>query len=307
MDGSGIGVSIQRKEAMDKVTGAAKYNTDFIAPGLLHAKLLTSPFAHAKIIAIDITTALKSSGVLAILTGDDFDFLTGSIIEDRPPLAKGKVRYYGEPVAVVVAYSEVEAAKAVNLIKVEYQPLLSVNSPSDAVKSGVPLVHENLTRYRIVQPAHPVPNSNIAGTVKIRKGDMQKGWQESEVIVEANFSLPQADHAAMETRSVRAEILPDGQVAIHTSHQAPFKVRQVLSRHFRIDPGKITVITPLVGGAFGGKSPVQLEFIAFAASQAVNGRMVTLTNAREEDIKVSPGKIGLDAKVKLGCTRGGQN
>jgi CO/xanthine dehydrogenase Mo-binding subunit len=105
--------------------------------------------------------------------------------------------------------------------------------------------------YRRIKECFPVPNTNIANHVKIRKGDMAKGWAESEVIAKESFFLPQSDHIAMETCSVRAEIKPDGHVIIHSPSQGPYIIRKKLSRHFGIDIGKITVHTPIVGGAFG--------------------------------------------------------
>jgi CO/xanthine dehydrogenase Mo-binding subunit len=301
-----IGKSVPRKESLDKVTGAAKYTDDYEATGLLHARMVTSPYAHAKIKAIEYENSLRVSGVRAVLTGQYFPQLVGSTIIDRPPIAIDKVRYNGEPVAVVVADSEVEAEKAAHMIKVEYESLPVVNSPSEALKKDSPLVHEKLGEYEIIDETFPEPNTNIANRTKIRKGDIQKGWNESEVNVEASFSFPPSDHAAMETRSVRARILPDGRVIIYSSSQAPFAIKELISRFFNIHPGNVIVHVPFVGGAYGGKTPVQLEFIAYLCSKAVGGRPVKLTNTREEDLVTSPVHIGLDAKIKLGCTKAGR-
>ncbi len=117
---------------------------------------------------------------------------------------------------------------------------------------------------------------------------MNKGWKESDIIIEENFSIPQSDHLAMETRNARAEILADGTVLIYTSSQAPFAIKEELSKVFSIPEGKIIVQVPLVGGAFGGKATVNLEFLAYLASRAVGGRMVIIANSREEDIATSP-------------------
>lgn len=301
-----IGKNVPRKEALEKVTGAAKYTNDDIRPGLLHVKMTTSTYAHANIVSIDTSKAWKVPGVRAIVTGKQFPFLTGTPLEDRPPIAIDKVRYYGEPVAVVVADYEFQAKKAAELIKVAYEPLPVVNSVGEAIKRTAPLIHENLERYKRVEEVYPENNTNIANRTKIRKGDMEKGWRKSEVIVTANVSFPQSDHAAMETRCARAEILPDGRAIIHSASQSPFVIKKVISRYFQIHPGKVIVHTPLVGGAFGGKVSIQLEFIAFLASYAVGGRMVKIVNTREEDFITSPVHIGLDARVKLGCTKSGE-
>lgn len=301
-----IGFDTLRKEAWDKVTGRAIYTGDEIKAGTLHARILISPHAHANIKSIDTSEALKVSGVKAVLTGQDCAVRIGSILEDRPPLAVGKVRHFGEPVALAVAFSERAAAEAVNKIKVEYVPLPEVFTPSEAVESTAPLVHENLSSYKkAVSDVYPEPNTNIAERVKIRKGDMAMGWAESEVIIEASFQLPKSDHIAMETRNAKAEILPDGEVIITTSSQAPFTVKKMISQYFNLEEGKVVVKTPLVGGGFGGKAAMTLEILAYLASKAVNGQAVKIAYTREEDIVSAPGSIGLEAKVKLGATKDG--
>ena len=305
-DAIGIGVSIPRKESFDKVTGKARYTDDTLIPGTLHAKMLTSSYAHAKIKSIDISEAKKSPGVQAVITGDYFPTLCGTVLEDRPPIAREKVRYNGEPVAVVIANSEQEAMKALKLINVEYEPLPIVNSISDALKSSATLIHENLGQYKhAAQGVHPEGNTNISDRVKIRKGDTEKGWEESEVIVDGSFSVPQSDHIAMETRSARAQIMPDGRVIIYTSSQGPYSVKKLISKYYNIPEGNIVVKVPFVGGGFGGKAAMQLELIAYLASKAVNGKLVKIANSREEDIKTSPCKIGIEANLKIGATRDG--
>ena len=306
MENIAIGVSVPRKESLDKVTGIAKYNNDYIIPGVLYAKTLTSAYAHARIKSVDTKEALDATGVRAVITGKDNPVLCGVIIRDCPPIAIDKVRYYGEPVAVVVADSEREAMSAVKLIKVEYEPLPVINSVSEALANNSVLIHENLSQYKINEEGvFPEPNTNISHRVKIRKGDMEKGWSESEVIVEAGFFLPQTDHMAMETRNCRTQIVPEGQIIISSATQAPFSIKEEISQDFSIEEGIIDVKTPLVGGGFGGKAAVNLEKIAYLASKAVGGRMVKLVNTREEDFITSPCGIGFEAKLKLGATKEG--
>lgn len=302
-----VGLSVRRKEAFDKVTGAAKYNNDFTVPGLLHAQLVTSPHAHARIAAVDVSDARRVPGVRAVVTGDEVSLLCGEVLEDRPPLARGKVRYFGEPVVLVVADSEEEAMRGCRAVRVAYEPLPVVNSPSAALAPGSPLVHEDLGSYRVAQPpCRPEPGSNVADRAKLRKGDMHRGWAEAEVVVEGRYTLPQLDHAAMETRSARVEILTDGRVLVYCSSQAPFEVQKTLAQYFGLSQGQVIVHTPLLGGAFGGKAVVQLEILAYIASKAVAGRPVKLVNARENDICTSPVAMGLEARVKLGARRDGR-
>lgn len=301
-----VGKSVVRKDIKDKVAGKVKFNSDAILPGILHAKMAISNCAHAHIKSIEIEQAAQAPGVQAVITGDySTGILTGTFLEDRPPIAIGKVRYFGEPVAVVVANSELQASRAVQLIKIEYDPLPVVNSPAEAIKPNAQLLHENIADYRKIKECYPIEKTNIANHVKIRKGDMAQGWSQSEVIAEASYVLPQSDHLAMETRSARALIREDGNIIIHSTSQSPYIIRKKLSRHFGIDAGKIIVHTPAVGGAFGGKAAVQLEMIAYLASKAVGGREVIIINSRTEDMISSPCRIGLEAKIKLGAAKSG--
>ncbi len=300
-----IGKSVIRKEAWDKVSGTAKYTADDSSPGTLHVKLLVSPYAHARIKSIKKEKALQVSGVRAILAGDHFP-LTGEEIRDRPPLATERVRYHGEAVALVVADTPHQAKKAADLIEIEYEPLPVVHNPTEALKRDAPLVHEHLGRYKKEERVYPVPGTNIANQTKIRKGNMEKGWKESEVTVEEHFSFSPSDHAAMETRCSSCEIRSNGDVIITSSSQAPFMIKRLIHEYFDVDIGKVIVETPLVGGGYGGKASIQLELLAYLASRAVGGRKVKLLNSREEDLLTSPVHIGLDATVKLGCTKEGK-
>ena len=302
-----IGQSIRRKEALEKVNGVAKYTADHTVPGLLHAHLVRSTCAHARIQSVETRAAERGSGVRAVVTGAEAAFLCGEVIEDRPPLARDRVRYFGEPVAVVVADSEAEAMAGALAVRVDYAPLPVVNSVGAALAPGAPLLHEGLGDYRVAQaPCFPEPGTNVADRAKLRKGDMAQGWAASEVVVEAGFTLPQMDHAAMETRSACAQVLPDGRVLMHCTSQAPFEVQKVLSQYFGLQQGQVIVTTPLLGGAFGGKAAVQLEVIALLAARAVGTRAVKLVNTREQDIAGSPVGMGLEARIKLGARRDGR-
>ncbi|MBM6649360.1 xanthine dehydrogenase family protein molybdopterin-binding subunit [Bacillus sp. RIT 809] len=301
-----IGKSVKRKESADKVTGRAKYVNDEIEMGTLYAKLLTSVYAHAFIESIDIKKAKKIPGVHAVVTGADYPILVGSSIVDRPPLAYEKVRYFGEPIALVVADSEAIAKQAVTQIRVTYKKLPVVHAPLQAYLERDVLVHENVKQYELEEEVYPEAHTNIANRTKIRKGDIREGFLNSDVVAEETFSFRQSDHAAMETRCTKVEIKPDGEVIVHSTSQAPFEIKRLLSKAFQIDEGKIIVHVPLVGGAYGGKTAVQLEYLAYLASKAVGGRRVIIRNSREEDFITSPVHIGLQAKVKLGCTKNGK-
>ncbi|KRF13649.1 xanthine dehydrogenase family protein molybdopterin-binding subunit [Paenibacillus sp. Soil787] len=306
MNERSIGKSTMRKESWEKVTGTAKYVDDFSKIGILHAKLAVSPHAHAKIISIDSSDAWKVPGVKAVLIGKDHPILTGSPLEDRPPIAIDKVRYYGEPVAIVVAEQEYAAEMAALLIRVEYELLPVLHSPMEAYQQGAPLLHEHLSNYKRHENVYPEPGTNIANRTKIRKGNMEEGWKKSDHIIDVHVTLPQSDHAAMETRRCTAEILPDGKVIISSASQSPYIIRRTISQTFHIPLQKIIVHTPLVGGSFGGKAAIQLEYLAYLASSAVGGKTVKLVNSREQDMISSPVHIGLDARIRLGCTNEGK-
>jgi CO/xanthine dehydrogenase Mo-binding subunit len=301
-----IGRAVYRKEAFEKVTGAARYVGDFSAPGLHHVALVASPLPHARVRSIDIRGALAQPGVRAVLTGNESAFLCGEVLEDRPPLARGKVRYTGEPVALVVADEAAAAAAGAAAVRVDYEELRPVRTVAEALAHGASLVHPELGGYRIAQPPIvPEGGTNIADHAKVRRGDAARAMAGADVVVEARYSLPQVDHAAMETRGCRCEILPDGRIEIHTSSQAPFEVRKMIATYFRLGQGQVVVHAPLLGGGFGGKAPVQLEVLAVLASQALGGRPVKLVNTREADIAGSPVGPGLEARIRLGAKRDG--
>ncbi len=300
-----VGRSVIRKESPDKVSGRVKYLNDLSSPDMLHAALKTSTHAHARIASMDIKEAAASPGVRAVLTGKDFPQYLGLYLGDKTPLAINKVRYYGEPVAVVVADTKLAALRAAELIKVIYEPLPVVDSPSIALKEGAPILHEEMASYAHISAIMPEPGTNIANRTKIRKGDIKSGFEAADVVVADSFSFPPGDHVAMEPRAAITEILPNGQVIIHSTTQAPFVVRALMAEYFGIEPGKITVIAPPIGGGYGGKAGIQLEGLAYLLSKSVGGRKVKLVNTREQDLISSPGHIGFEAKVRLGATKEG--
>lgn len=301
-----IGQSIERKDAWDKVTGAADYTDDLPVTGILCARLLTSTCAHAIIERIDISKALAVRGVKSVLTGEQCPELFGPLVLDRPALAKDVVRYAGEPVALVVAQDEPTAEMAARLIEVEYSPLPFILTPSQALADGAVLVHKQSNGYRkVMTDVYPEAGTNIASRYKIRKGDAHKALLGCGVIVQHRFSMPPSDHLAMEVRTAHAQISSDGNVTITTASQSPYAVRKQISEAFLIPSGQIQVKVPFIGGGFGGKAPVFLEILAFLASRSVGGKAVRLTIPREQDMACAPGRLGLEAEIKLGADKNG--
>ena len=301
-----IGKSIRRKEAWEKVTGKAQYTDDLPVTGILSARLLTSTLAHARILRIDVSKALSAKGVKAVLTGSDCRELFGPLLLDRPALARDVVRYAGEPVAMVIAQDEPAAELAVRLIQVEYEQLPSVLTPSQALSEAAVIIHRHPNEYKkMVTDVFPERKTNIASRYRMRKGNAAEAFGRCDFIVQKHFYLPPSDHMAMEVRTARAEISPDGTVSIITSSQSPYAVRKQLSEAFSIPAGKIQVRVPFVGGGFGGKAPVMLEILAYLASRSVGGKQVRLTIPREQDMGSAPCRIGLDADIKLGTNKEG--
>lgn len=302
-----VGKPEMRIDAVEKSTGKVRFIGDYSVPGLMHAKLVTSTQAHARITSIDTTEAWKMPGVRAIVTGEMFPFHIGPILADRPPLAFQKVRYYGEAVAIIVADHEHQAKLATDKVIVEYENLPVVNSVQQAFQPDATLVHENAEQYtKIISNVYPKSGTNIASHIKIRKGDFDMAWAQCAETITANYSFNLSDHVALETRSVRVEINPSGKVIVHSCTQSPFTIKKVLNQFFNIEVGKILVHVPMVGGAFGGKGTVQLEPLAYLASKAVGGKLVKLEFDREEDMTTAPCRIGLDATVQLGVSKEGK-
>lgn len=301
-----VGTNVPRTDGKDKVAGKVRYADDLWPPGMLFAALAVSPHAHARIKSINTQSALAVPGVRAVFTGTDFPRRIGIYLGDKTALAIGRVRYFGEPVAAVVAVNEAAAVEGAEQVRVEYEPLPVIGSPLEALELGAPLLHEAMAEYFHIPEIHPEPGSNVANRTRVRKGDVEEGFRQAAASIEGEFSFPPGDHAAMEPRVAIAEIGADGRVTIRSSTQAPFVVRELLSGPFEIPIGKIRVIAPRVGGGFGGKDGIQLEALAYLLSKGVGGRPVRLANSREQDLVSSPGRAGLYAKVMLGAAADGK-
>ncbi len=296
-----------RNDAWLKVSGAAKYNDDSVNSLCLQARILTSVAAHARITSINTSGAFGVPGVRAVVTGKDCVQLIGSVLQDMPILAIDRVRYFGEPVAIVVADEEWQAAQGTKQIQVQYEPLPVINTLDDALAPNPTLVHPALMQYtHTVDGIFPEMNSNISNRTKIRKGNMSYGWACCDICVEGDYHLPQASHAYMETRNARAQILPNGQICIHAASQGAHAARALIAKFFRLPESRIIIETPFVGGAYGGKVNPHPETMAFIASRAVNGQEVRISLTREESFYSSACKIGAKVHMKLGADKNGR-
>lgn len=296
---------MSRIETPLKITGQAVYTADLPLPEL-YAALVVSPYAHARIGRIGYAAAQAVPGFQAIVTGPGCRVLTGPLILDKPLLAYDKVRYYGEPVALVVARTQAAADEAAAKVTVDYTPLPVVGEVRKAAEAGAPLIHEGLMAYqRMVGDMNPQKDTNVAAVFHVRKGEMEKGWAACDKVVQRRFDLARSTHLAMELRASQARIAPDGTVEIWSATQSPFALKKLLAQIFQLDEGKLVLKAPLVGGAFGGKSTLFTEALAYLASRACGGRSVRVRLSREQDMASAPSRAGLSADLRLGADKEG--
>lgn len=302
-----IGKSPNRAESLEKVTGRATYVHDMELPGMLHARVLLSPHAHAKIVSIDTSAAKALPGVKAVITGEDAPYLVGLYMIDKVIIARDIVRYQGEVVAAVAAVDEATAQRAISLIKVEYEVLPAVLTIDEALEAKV-LVHEDINELEYLKGVFfPQPDSNIASWNKNKKGDVEKAFAESDFVIENEMFLPAAAHTPLETHVAIAETDPySDKIKIWSSAQSPFAIRQLLARALKIRESDIQVIVPYIGGGFGGKAGIHLEPVVTLLSKACKGRPVKLQSTREEEFNQLPLRAAMRGRVKTGVMKDGK-
>jgi CO/xanthine dehydrogenase Mo-binding subunit len=283
--------SIPRRDAFAKVTGRAVYAIDSTMPYMAHAAVVRAERAHGEIDEIDLADALAAPGVLAVVTGADLIDMAprfGHIIPDHPILAIDKVRYFGEPVAVVIAETVHEAADAAAMIWVEYvdlEPLME----SEAALASETLIHTDT----YVGPAggflgiesKDAATSNVAHEVEIGWGDVDPAFADAHLVIETTTHFPMVYAYAMETYNAIADFRGDSIHVISTA-QHPVMVRRELARIFSLPQSAVRVQVPFVGGGYGSKSYTKLEPLAAVASRAV-GRPVQVTTDVEGAINTT--------------------
>jgi len=304
---SPIGESIQRIDAREKVTGAAKFADDLqFGPGLLYARIKRSPHPHALIKKIDASRALALPGVKAVATGADTPGFIGLYLQDRHIFCTDRVRYVGDPVAGVAAINEEIAEQAVNLIEVEYEVLPPVLDPEFGVSPDAPLLHPDLGTYEVVPFILPKPGTNIANHFKIRKGDADSAWSQCAAIVERKYRIPHVQHVPIEPHVAVALVDETGKVTLWGSSQSPFAQRNLIAKTLGISQSDMRVIAPYVGGGFGSKAGVSMEALAVAIAMKVQGRPVKLRLTREEEFFTCFVRQGLAGYFKMGCDKDGK-
>jgi carbon-monoxide dehydrogenase large subunit len=254
---------------------------------------------------MDTSMALDIPGVKAAITGKDVPSRIGLYLVDRPIFADDRVRYVGDPVAGVVATSEEIAVEAARRVEVEYEELPAVFDPVEAAQPDAPLLHPDMGKYEVANFIFPKPGTNISEHFKLRKGDVESAWPECAAIVESTFRLPNIQHVTIEPHAAVALWEPSGEVTLWTSSQSPFAQRDLIARSLGIPHGNLRVVSPYVGGGFGGKAGVSMEVYAVAMAKALQGHPVKLRMTREEEFIGTTVRQALVAQTKIGCDAGG--
>lgn len=276
-----VGQTKLRVDGLDKVSGQARFLADLSLGRTAHVRLLRSTRAHAHIRRLVVRHALSAPGIKAVVTGKDCPDRIGHALKDQYPIARDKVRYWGEPVAAVVATTTQAAEAALKLIEVEYEALPEILHPHDAVGEGAPLIHENLADYHRDSGIHPIPDSNVCHHYRLHRGDVDSAFAKARVVVENEYWVPWIAHVQLEPHGAAA--LWDGDTfTIWSSSQSPFFIRETVSTLFDLSPSKMRVVIPYVGGGFGGKSDVTIEPLLAVVARAVPGTRVQLILTREE-------------------------
>jgi CO/xanthine dehydrogenase Mo-binding subunit len=301
-----VGKNVPRVDVYDKMTGAAMYADDLqFGPGLYFGRLVRSPCAHALIKNVDARKALEVPGVKGVVTGKDTPTRIGLYLKDRHIFALDRARYVGDAVAGVVATGEEIAEQAAQLVEVEYKKLPAIFDPVEAAQPDAPLIHPDLEKYEVVNFIFPEPGTNISEHFKLRKGDTEAAWPKCAAVVEGTFRLPNIQHVPIEPHVAVALWEPSGQVTLWTSSQSPFAQRDLIAQSLGIPHGSLRVVSPYVGGGFGGKAGVSMEACAVAMARAVKGHPVKLRMTREEEFIGTTVRQSLVAHTRIGCDAGG--
>ena len=289
-----VGYRTRRLDAPAKVTGAIKYAADMWMANMLHMQVLRSPHAHARIVSIDATAALAVPGVECVLTSDDVPGIDnfGVFIEDQPIMARGVVRYVGEGVAAVVAETVDIARAALRLIRVEYEPLPGLFDAHEAMRDGAVQLHD-------------FAEGNICKHTRIRKGDVEAGLEQADVIVEETYRTPAIEHAYLEPEAGLAYVEPDGCVTVQSPSQNITHHRHMLAKILGRPINKVRMIMSTVGGGFGGKEDMLYQGM-LALGAIKTRRPVRYVFTREESMAASAKRHPFTIRYTMGLKRDGR-
>ncbi|HYS15447.1 MAG TPA: xanthine dehydrogenase family protein molybdopterin-binding subunit, partial [Candidatus Binatia bacterium] len=277
-----VGQPVGKLEGLGKVSGQARYSGDVTLPGLVWGKALRSPLPHARILRIDTSRARDLAGVLAVLTAQDLpNILVGRRMFDMPMLARDRVRFIGEKVAVVAAVDPDIAEEALALIDVEYEDLPAVFDPIEAIQADAPILHENPAAYEGAPAERPHPN--VQSVLRFKLGDVEAGFREADRILEHTFRT-QLDHQGyLEPHAGVVAIDDAGRVQVWASNKMPFRLKELLSQALRLPPEQIRVNLTPIGGDFGGKGSLMDLPLAYHLAR-VTGRPVKMLMRYAEEL-----------------------
>lgn len=304
-----VGKPTKKVDAQKLVQGKPAFVADFIGKDTLYAKVLFSPIAHANIKSIDVSEAKALDGVEAVLTYKDLPRVIYSTAGQSDPIPgpldtfslDHKVRYVGDRVAFVAATSPEIAEQAIKLIKVEYEELPHIIDMADAMKEGAVQIHDE---PEFVDFADSDASKNLAAEIRIDIGDVDKGFDEADLIIEGDYEVPKVQQAHIEPHVVLTYWDPDDRLVIKTSTQVPFHVRRMLAPVLGLPVKRIRVIKPRIGGGFGGKQEVQIEDVA-AHLTIATGKPVFYEYTREDEFVSSRSRHPMRIHMKTGVKKDG--
>ncbi|WP_435223544.1 molybdopterin-dependent oxidoreductase [Streptomyces sp. Tue6028] len=306
--GESVGRNLPAPAGPQVVTGTARYTFDIDVPGLLHMKLLRSPHAHARIVAIDTSAALRVPGVHAVLTHHDaperhFSTARHEHPEEDPAdtrVLDDTVRHIGQRVAAVVADSEAAAEEGCRRVEVTYEVLPAVLDPEEAMRPGAPVVHDkDAGTARIARP-----HANVVGETHGEIGDVEAGFAAADVVYEETFRTQRVQHASLETHGAVAWFDEDGRLTVRTSSQTPFLTRRALCALYDLPEERVRVVAGRVGGGFGGKQEMLVEDIVALAVLRLR-RPVKLEYTRAEQFHGATTRHPFVVRVRAGARREG--
>ena len=302
-----VGAPVPRAEGPDKVTGRSIYAADVNLPGLLWGKILRSPYPHARILRIDASRARQVPGVRAVITGQEIPgHFMGKKIRDMPVLCWDVVRFVGDRVAAVAADTIEAAEEALGLIDVEYEELPAVFDPLEAMELNAPRIHDDVAGYDGAPKerlALDVPN----GLTRLawRKGDVEQGFREADLVLEHTFRIPGRHQGYVEPHAGVVAVEPDGRIQVWASTKNPFVIRTQLAKAVRVAEERIRINVVNVGGEFGGKGdPSDLPIAYFLAQQS--GRPVKIVMTYTEELMAGNPAHPTVVTVRSGLKRDGR-
>ncbi|HXG36999.1 MAG TPA: xanthine dehydrogenase family protein molybdopterin-binding subunit, partial [Dehalococcoidia bacterium] len=302
-----IGVPIPRIEGADKVSGRALYAADVALPGTLWAKILRSPYPSARIVHVDVSAAWEVPGVRAVISGKDVEgHRWGRRFRDMPVLCWDRVRFVGDRVAAVAADTLDAAEEALQRIEVEYEELPAVFDPLEAMQPGAPLVHDDISQYEEIQKDVMIPEvPNGISRMVWQKGNLEKGFQEADLVVEHTFRIPSRHHGYLEPHTGLVAIDESGRVQVWTASKSPFGSRSQLAKAVGLPDEQVLVHPVHVGGDFGGKGDaLDLPIAYFLAKQS--GRPVRIVMTYLEELLASNPSHETVVLIRTGLKRDGR-